>query len=147
MKKITSIALVITLLTFGVVLAGGRPLSTTLTGEAEVNAAGVPNQGDLDGEGSARVTLNQGQGEVCFEINVSGITLPATAAHIHVGAAGVNGPIVVGLAAPDASGFASGCVSADKALIKAIRQNPADYYVNVHNAEYPPGAVRGQLSR
>jgi hypothetical protein len=131
----------------GAVSAGGRPFSTTLTGEAEVTAAGVPDQGDLDGEGTAHITLNQGQGEVCFELNVSGITLPAAAAHIHVGASTTTGPVVVGLAAPDSNGLASGCVSADPALIKAIRQNPENYYVNVHNSDFPAGALRGQLSK
>lgn len=131
-----------------VVSAGGRPFSTTLTGEAEVTAAGVPNQGDLDGEGTAHITLNQGQGEVCFEINVSGITLPVMAAHIHVGASTTTGGVVVGLIlAPDADGIASGCVSADPDLIKAIRQNPEGYYVNVHNADFPAGALRGQLGK
>jgi hypothetical protein len=129
------------------VAAGGRPFSTTLTGEAEVTAAGVPNQGDLDGEGTAHITLNQGEGEVCFEINVSGITLPAIGAHIHVGASTTTGPVVVGLTPPDADGSSSGCVSADPELIKAIRQNPEGYYVNVHTTDYPAGAVRGQLGK
>ncbi|HVF26457.1 MAG TPA: CHRD domain-containing protein [Anaerolineales bacterium] len=129
------------------VAAGGRPFSTTLTGEAEVTAAGVPNQGDLDGEGTAHITLNQGQGEVCFEINVSDITLPAIGAHIHVGAATTTGPVVVGLTPPDADGSSSGCVSANPDLIKAIRQNPENYYVNIHTTDYPAGAVRGQLGK
>ncbi len=120
---------------------GGRPLTATLTGAAE-----VPGPGDPDGSGTATVTLNQGQGEVCFEITVSGID-PAFAAHIHVGAAGVAGPIVVGLA-PPTTGFSTGCVAGvDPGLIQAIRQTPSDYYVNVHNAPFPPGALRGQLSK
>jgi hypothetical protein len=86
-----------------------------------------------------------GQEEVCFELTVSGIA-PATAAHIHAGPAGVAGPVVVGLT-PPTSGTSSGCVSADSTLIKAIIQNPEQYYVNVHNAEFPAGAVRGQLSK
>jgi hypothetical protein len=126
-------------------LAGGRPFSTTLTGEAEVNAAGVPNQGDLDGVGTAYLTLNQGQGEICYELNVSGIA-PATAAHIHIAPATAPGPVVVPLSAPT-NGSSSGCVSVDPELIKAIRQNPESYYVNVHNAEFPAGALRGQLSK
>jgi hypothetical protein len=32
-------------------------------------------------------------------------------------------------------------------LAKDILKDPADYYVNVHNAEYPAGALRGQLSK
>lgn len=129
------------------VSAGGRPFSIMLTGEAEVTAAGVPNQGDLDGEGTASLTLNQGQAEICYELNVSGIALPAIGAHIHVAPATTTGPVVVPLAAPDASGTSHGCVSVDPDLIKAIRQNPENYYVNVHTTEYPAGALRGQLSK
>ena len=151
MKKIAILSMIMVMLAIlvlpGSVSAGGRPLSATLTGEAEVTAGGVPNQGDLDGIGTAHITLNQGQGEVCYELHVSGILLPAAAAHIHVGPATTTGPIVVGLSAPDASGHASGCVSADPDLIKAIRQNPGAYYVNVHNADFPAGALRGQLSK
>jgi len=126
---------------------GGRKFTTTLTGEAEVNASGVPNQGDLDGIGTATVTLNYGQGMVCWEITVSGITLPATAAHIHEAPATAPGPVVVPLSAPDESGFAEGCVSASREEIKEIIQHPEEYYVNVHNTDFPAGALRGQLSK
>jgi hypothetical protein len=119
---------------------GGRPLSATLTGAAE-----VPGPGDPDGSGEVHITLNQGQGLVCFQLSVADIA-PATAAHIHVGPVGVAGPVVVGLT-PPTSGSSSGCVSADLDLIKAIRQNPEEYYVNVHNSLFPAGAVRGQLSK
>lgn len=118
----------------------GRPLTATLTGVAE-----VPGPGDPDGSGTATVAVNQGQGEVCFVLTVADIA-PATAAHIHRGAAGVAGPVVVPLV-PPTDGTSTGCASADRSLLKAIRQNPEDYYVNVHNADLPAGAVRGQLSR
>jgi hypothetical protein len=121
-------------------VGGGRPLSTVLTGAAE-----VPGPGDPDGSGTARLTLNQGQGEICYELTVAGIA-PARAAHIHVGSSDVAGPVVVHLA-PPTSGASSGCASADADLIKAIRQHPENYYVNVHNEEFPAGAVRGQLSK
>jgi hypothetical protein len=126
---------------------GGRTFTTTLTGEAEVNAQGVPNQGDLDGSGTAKITLNYGQGTVCWEITVSGITLPAAAAHIHEAPVTAPGPVVVPLSAPDASGSAEGCVSASREEIKEIIQHPEEYYVNVHNSDYPAGALRGQLSK
>jgi hypothetical protein len=120
---------------------GGVSLTATLLGENEVPPA------DPDGSGTALVTLNSGQGVVCFEISVSNIALPATGAHIHVGEAGENGAIVVPLTPPDESGTSSGCVEADRGLIKEIRKNPAGYYVNVHTTEFPGGAIRGQLSK
>ena len=145
MKKNTlyQIMIVLALLVLTSIAAdGGRPYTTMLTGAAE-----VPGPGDSDGSGTASIRLNHGQGEVCFELSVSDIALPATGAHIHVGTADVAGPVVVPLIAPDESGTSSGCVSADRDLIKNIIQNPEEYYVNVHNSEFPAGAVRGQLSR
>jgi hypothetical protein len=118
----------------------GRPLAATLTGAAE-----VPGPGDADGTGVAQLRLNQGQGTICYRLSVSGIE-PATAAHIHVGAAGVAGGPVVTLN-PPTNGSSDGCVTVDRALIKAIRKEPGNYYVNVHNAAFPAGAVRGQLGR
>jgi CHRD domain len=122
----------------------GRPFATTLTGAAE-----VPGPGDLDASGTALITLNQGQGEVCFELSWAGIDGTVTAAHIHIGSATVAGPVVVGLFAGSFAGTdtASGCVSASEELIKAIRQNPANYYVNIHSDVFPAGAVRGQLAK
>ncbi|CAN5475396.1 hypothetical protein BH24CHL9_BH24CHL9_03510 [soil metagenome] len=73
--------------------------------------------------------------------------LPATGAHIHVGAASLSGPIVVALAPPDETGVSQGCVAVDKALVKAIRKNRADYYVTVHTSQFPAGAIRGQLEK
>ena len=122
---------------------GGRPLTATLTGAAE-----VPGPGDPDGSGTATITVNPGQNEVCWEINVSGITLPATAAHIHLAPVGVAGPVVVPLSPPDASGFSSGCLDGlPREGVRAILQNPSAYYVNVHTSDYPAGALRGQLSK
>jgi hypothetical protein len=122
---------------------GGRPFSTVLTGEAEVNDEGVPNQGDLDGNGSATITVNPGQEQLCFELTVTGIA-PATSAHVHEGAAGINGPVVVTLV-PPTSGSSSGCTFVSRDLARAIIHDPENYYVNVHNMEFPDGALRGQL--
>ncbi|HLT46710.1 MAG TPA: CHRD domain-containing protein [Rubricoccaceae bacterium] len=120
---------------------GGRPLSARLNGENE-----VPGPGDPDGTGSAFVTLNHGQREVCFALTVADIE-PATAAHIHVGPEGVAGPIVVPLD-PPTDGTSRGCVAdVERDLIRAMLRNPEGYYVNVHNAEYPAGAIRGQLRK
>ena len=119
----------------------GVRLTATLTGAAE-----VPGPGEPDGSGSATLTLNPGQETVCFALTVSGITLPGTGAHIHAGAAGVAGPVVVVLLPTGpASGTSSGCVTADRDLILAILLHPELYYVNVHTTDFPAGAVRGQL--
>ena len=117
----------------------GRPLRATLTGAAE-----VPGPGDPNGRGTATIRLNQGQGEVCYDITVANIGA-TTLAHIHRGAIGVEGPPVVTLTE---NGTLKGCVSnVSEDLIKEIRQTPGDFYVNVHNAEFPNGAIRGQLMK
>jgi hypothetical protein len=116
---------------------GGRPLHATLLPGNQVPPA-VSN-----GSGTALVTLNQGQGEVCWDITVSDLTSPVILAHIHHGAAATNGPVVVDFMEP-VNGL-SGCVHAPEALIKQIRHDPADYYVNVHTTKFPAGEVRGQL--
>lgn len=71
---------------------------------------------------------------------------PATAAHIHRAPAGQAGPVVVTLSAPT-EGMSSGCADVDSELVMEIQQYPEMFYVNVHNAAYPAGEVRGQLSK
>jgi CHRD domain len=120
-------------------------LSARLTGEKE-----VPGPADPNGVGSARIRL--GERRVCFTLRWRRIA-PPTAAHIHVGPAGVAGPVVVPLFAapgglPPELSSVSGCVrGVDPALIRAIRQHPRQYYVNIHNVPFPDGAIRGQLHR
>ncbi|MCA0455510.1 MAG: CHRD domain-containing protein [Chloroflexi bacterium] len=107
----------------------------------------VPGPGDEDGTGMAAVTLDMSNGQVCYNLSVQNITLPAAAAHIHRGAAGESGPVVVPFdVVPDASGNAASCVLADAALLQEIASNPAGFYVNVHTSDFPDGAVRGQVS-
>jgi hypothetical protein len=144
MKKITVLHLVLVVIMLlaltSLAADGGRRFTVEMTGAAE-----APGPGDPDGSGTAVFRLNYGQGEICYELTVENID-PATAAHIHIAPAGSPGPVVVPLAAPT-SGSSSGCAEVSRDLIKAIIQNPEAYYVNVHNAAFPPGAVRGQLSK
>lgn len=127
------------LATGAIAQTGGRPLTATLTGGAE-----APGPGDLDGRGTARVTVNRGTGKICYTLRVSGIAT-ATAAHIHEAPVGTAGPVVKPLITPTA-GSSSGCVT-DRNLAVDLLKKPGDYYVNVHNAAYPGGAVRGQLGK
>ena len=146
MRTRVSISLVVAMLALGLVAGavgaddGGRPFSTTLTGAAE-----VPGPGDPDGSGTATLTINPGQGEICYTLTVEGIA-PARAAHIHVGTATQAGPVVVGLM-PPTSGESSACATVDRGLAKAILKHPENYYVNVHTADFPAGALRGQLGK
>jgi hypothetical protein len=72
------------------------------------------------------------------------------AGHIHAGTADTFGPVLITLFTGSFAGTdsASACVQADRELIKAIIQNPENYYVNVHSTpNFPGGAVHGQLGR
>jgi hypothetical protein len=135
-----TISLIASLAFAGATLAGGRPLSADLLGANE-----VPGPGDPDGSGSFSATFNPGTGEVCYSYETTGVDT-LLAAHIHRGTADVAGPVVIGLPPTSATG-GSGCVTADRDLIRAIMHDPSAYYFNVHNAPYPAGALRGQLER
>jgi hypothetical protein len=117
-------------------LAASKTITTSLSGKAETP------KGDPNGKGSAKVTLNTSTGKVCFTLSWSGIGTP-TAAHIHKGKKGVSGAVVVPFFG--GSPKKSGCVTASKSLVASIAKNPANYYVNIHNAKYPGGTLRGQL--
>ena len=135
------VALAFAMLAAAPVLAGGRPFSTTLSGPNEVPA------GDPDATGSATIWVNPGQGTVCYSWSVTNVATPIGAAHIHHGVAGVAGPVVVPLP-PTGPSSGTGCATGvDRSLALDIVRHPSDYYVNTHNAEFPAGAARGQLSR
>jgi hypothetical protein len=117
------------------VVRGGS--GTALFGSEEVPPA------DPDGFGFAAVTFDPDRGQVCYFIAVFNIA-PATLAHIHFAPRGVNGPIAVHLT-PPTDGTSFGCAPAAVPVVQNLIAHPDQYYVNVHNAQYPAGAVRGQL--
>jgi len=114
-------------------------LHATLTGYQA-----LPGPGDLDGTGTARARVNAESGELCWELAARGIE-PATAAHIHRAEAGSVGPPVVPLEAPGASERSEGCATVGPELAREMIMRPHVFYVNVHNAPFPAGAIRGQL--
>ena len=121
-------------------LAGSRAMHPEL-GAKLVGTVEVP-KGAPKGHGIVNLTLNEAKGTVCWTFaGITGIG-KATAAHIHKGAPGKAGPVVV----PFGDAYkAKGCTKAAKSLIAAIESHPNSYYVNVHTAKYPAGAIRGQL--
>jgi CHRD domain len=107
----------------------------------------VPGPGDTDGAGLAELTLKPKKKKVCFDITHQGLSPDEPfAGHIHEGALGVAGPIVVTLFSSPSPSPVSACVKGvKKGLLKDIAKNPGGFYVNLHNTEFPGGAIRGQL--
>ena len=119
--------------------AGGRAFPVALTGEAETPA------GDPVATATATIRLRAGQGQLCYQVAAENLA-QAVAMHIHRGATGVAGPVVVPLATPGADGAARGCAPATRPLVAAMLASPTTYYLNIHTAEFQAGAIRGQLT-
>ena len=101
--------------------------------------------GDKNGSGTAHVALITSEDRLCYSLEASDIK-PATKAHIHQGTASERGPIVVELDPPPEDRTSSGCTDVSPALLRTLLEKPQSYYVDVHNKEFPHGAIRGQLS-
>lgn len=122
----------------GIVEGTADTYYATLTGAQEVG------QGDPDGSGQAEISITDEFDQVCWDLNdIRGIG-PITAAHIHIGEAGTNGPPVFTLRRAEEGGY-KGCTDGSEWTQNRIAGNPSMFYVNVHTAEYPDGAIRGQL--
>lgn len=119
-----------------------------LTGANEVPGTDGKAVGDPDGKATAYVRIKGNQ--VAFSLTWENIGAP-TAAHIHQGVQGANGAVVVpffAAALPDSARAATGSVAVDdQGLLDRIRNAPERWYFNLHTAEFPGGAVRGQLAR
>jgi hypothetical protein len=152
-KMLRFAGLVVVMLLLSAIPAGADTevkFTTILTGENPVTGAVT---GDPDGSGKAEFTFDVEQGTVCYEIEVKGIAEPVEpapgvgSAHIHFLA---TGGIAVNLQAdfqPDQSDEfkASGCVQVDSDLLQDILANPDQFYVNIHNVDFPGGALSGLL--
>jgi hypothetical protein len=122
------------------VYAAITKMQTEMTGAAE-----VPGPGADKGMGEATLSFDTDKNQVCYTLHAMGTDTP-TMAHIHKGAAGTAGGVVVALTAP-ASGSSQGCATIAADALGDILAHPADYYVNVHTAQFPKGAMRGQLGK
>ncbi len=131
----------------GIALAAGDQFSAELTTEAEV----PPPEGS-EGSGSATATINEDD-SIDYEVSFEDLTGPPVAAHIHFGAVGVAGPVILTLAQGD-SPFSGTLTEADftpaeggpqsyEEAVEAIRDGMT--YVNVHTEMNAPGEIRGQL--
>lgn len=108
---------------------------------ATLNGANEPAGGEAKGSGTFTVEVDADAGDFCYTLTAKGVGA-VTAAHVHTGAAGANGPPVVTIAVADDE-----CIAAEPDVLRPIVANPAGYYVNVHTAAFPAGAIRGQLQK
>ena len=145
---IAGLAVVATVVVAGPVNAGGSGKTNGFVGKMTGSIEVPP--GDPNASGRAVITLKPSSNTVCYRLSWEGLT-SVSAAHIHLGGTGVAGPIVVpffNTALPDTISSVGGCVhGVDPALIKDMHDNPSGYYVNVHDAAFPKGAIRDQLHR
>jgi Cu/Zn superoxide dismutase len=128
--------------------ASARPEATSIRIQTVLNAAQeVPSPtGDVANGGgtfTATVTKSDTGGSVSWQLSFSGLTGNAIAAHIHTGAPGTPGPVVLALCGPCTSP-ASGTSNLTQAALDAIQAGNA--YVNVHTPTNPGGEIRGQLA-
>jgi hypothetical protein len=131
-----ALGLLATIALSGTALAAETVLTADLAGDAET---------DEDGTGTAMIILDPDAGTACWEMTAEGID-PVTVSHIHAGAEGESGDVVVDLDLDGFEGSSEGCtegVAAD--TLQAIVDDQSNYYVNLHNEAFPGGAIRGQL--
>jgi hypothetical protein len=132
------LTLALALLAFAAPLAAAAPVPLS----AEMNGQNEVSNGDIIAAGQAKLTIDVDSHTVTWTITTKNLTDPI-AAHIHQGAPGSNGPVVVNFG-KDLSGTTS---DAKPEMLQAILANPGDYYVNVHTKVAQSGAIRGQLKK
>lgn len=120
--------------------ANAEPVTLTAT----LTGANEPAGGDPKGSGMFEVKIDADSGDFCYTLTAVGIA-KATMAHVHTGAAGVNGPPLTTLEVTGAG--SDECIAIEPDVLKPIVATPSNYYVNVHNTAYPAGAIRVTLRR
>jgi len=128
--------------------ASARPQATTIQIRTVLNAAQeVPSPtgavSNAGGTFSASVTKAETGASISWQLSFDGLTANAIAAHIHTGAVGSPGPVVLALCGPCSSPL-SGTGTLTQAALDAIQAGTA--YVNVHTPTNPGGEIRGQLA-
>lgn len=131
-------------------------LTAVLNGAQEVPAASTP------ATGQATLVIDLATNNWTLDVQFGTLTAPLSVAHVHRAAAGVNGPVIIGLdgmalsggrpswnlLAPGITSFNSGgAVTAPFAWPAAELSNllAGNTYINVHSTAFPGGEIRGQL--
>lgn len=130
----------------------GSPMTVYL--EADLNGRNeqtrMPQPGMGDPRGSATEVLRIKGNQVAFEITWQNLGAP-TAAQIHSGASGMAGaavmPMMTAPMSDTVTAIAGSVTVNDARLLVRLVNNPSQFYLNLGNAKYPRGAVRGQFRR
>lgn len=145
MKKINLVWLITLFACFPASFAAANSASylLTMTGDQE-----VPNPGDVDGFASGILSVDDVTGEIAWNFTFADIADP-TAMHIHGpnGSTGSPAGVFIGLGTSSSGpGLLDGSLThAPLSDLSLILANPSDFYVNIHNVDFGPGAIRGQL--
>lgn len=128
----------------------GRDEPLVLVGDLTAGAA-VPPPGDEGASGRVEIQA-EGDGTLCVDMVVSGLDSEVSAAHIHQGATGTSGGVVVGIGVPTTTDGGTDtwqdvCVEVDPAVLERIESDPGAHYANIHTGDHPESAVRGQLQQ
>ena len=140
MRAFRILALVGLAVLFGAPPAQAKMASYTATLSPDEE---VPTKGPSGSSGTAKIDINTDTNQVCYELTTSGLSEQPTAAHIHSGAKGASGPVVIDFNLP-ANGMKN-CVTSEAAKVAAVTADPGNHYVNIHTASYQAGAMRGQM--
>lgn len=111
----------------------------------------VPGPADPDGHGDGNVRdFNQKTGLFCYGVtDITAVSEPFTAGYIRQAPPGETGPVVATLFEEPRTSFdleEGACLTADVQTVKRMDKHPEEFYMELHNGEYPNGAVRGQLA-
>jgi hypothetical protein len=144
-----AVVLTVTPVTQGATFTSVRQLWNRIVFTTELSSVnevpGCPAGIQTGATGLATVSIGPA-GDIRYRVVAAALPGPVVASHIHVGPAGVPGPVVQPL---DLTGASEGVVAQGTAfnpgLAGAILFNPTNYYVNVHTTVCPAGAIRGQL--
>lgn len=145
MRAIRKLGLASAIFALSIVVSAGSAIADSRMFVAYLYGGNeVPVSGDTNAFGIATVLVSTPT-QLCYSMVLKDAA-SATAAHIHTGVAGVAGGVFVALnTSPALPMRVAACVNVPAATVTAIQDNPQNYYINVHNADFPGGAARGQL--
>jgi CHRD domain len=124
------------------VVAAALALPASAATSIPLNSGQEPAGGEAGGHGFFSYTIDGTK--FCWTLSWQGIADPLSG-HVHLAPRGVAGPVVIDLDTDGGGPDAEGCREISAELAAAITSDPGAYYVNLHNAGFQAGAIRGQL--